>query len=115
GGAMRQAGIIAAAGVYALQHHVDRLAEDHANAKLLARGLSQIKGITLDPPEPQTNIVYFDVRGMNMFNYEFIKHMEERGVSMSPIGELVRAVTHLDVTREDCQRAVEMAAGVAKR
>jgi threonine aldolase len=115
GGAMRQAGIIAAAGVYALQHHVDRLADDHANAKLLAKGLSQIEGITLDPPEPQTNIVYFDVRGANMFNYEFIKHVEERGVSMSPIGELVRAVTHLDVTREDCQRAVEIAAAVAKR
>jgi threonine aldolase len=108
GGAMRQAGIIAAAGVYALQHHVDRLAEDHANAKLLARGLAQIKGIALDAPDPQTNIVYFDVRATGMNNHEFLKRLEERGVSMSPIGELVRAVTHLDVTREDCQRAIEV-------
>jgi threonine aldolase len=99
--------------VYALEHHINRLADDHANARLLAQGLAQIKGITLDPPEPQTNIVYFDVRGMNTFNYEFIKRMEERGVSMSPIGELVRAVTHLDVSREDCQRAVDIARKLA--
>ena len=109
GGAMRQAGIIAAAGVYALQHNVERLAEDHANAKLLARGLSHVRGIVLDPPgDPQTNIVYFDVRATGLNNVEFIKRAEQRGVSMSPIGELVRAVTHLDVSRADCERAVDI-------
>jgi threonine aldolase len=114
GGAMRQAGVIAAAGVYALQHNVDRLAEDHANAKLLARGLSQVKGITLDTPDPQTNIVYFDVSGLGMKNTDFLKALEQRGVSMSPIGALVRAATHLDVTREDCERAVEAVAALAR-
>jgi threonine aldolase len=110
GGAMRQAGIIAAAGVYALQHNIDRLAEDHANAKLLARGLSQIDGIKLDPPgDPQTNIVYFDTRGAGLSNVEFIKAMEQHDISMIAIGPLVRAVTHLDVSRTDCERAVDVA------
>lgn len=108
GGAMRQAGIIAAAGVYALQYNVDRLAEDHANAKLLARGLAQIDGIKLDTSDPQTNIVYFDTRSAGLSNVEFIKLLEHRDVSMSPIGQLVRAVTHLDVTRADCERAVDV-------
>jgi threonine aldolase len=108
GGAMRQAGIIAAAGIYALEHHVERLAEDHANAKNLARGLGQIRGITLDTPEPQTNIVYFSVAQSGMTSYEFTCKLEERGVSMVDIGDRVRAVTHLDVSRADVERAVEI-------
>ncbi|CAN5510094.1 threonine aldolase family protein [soil metagenome] len=115
GGAMRQAGIIAAAGVYALEHNIERLADDHANAKLLARGLSQIKGIKLDPPEPQTNIIYFDTRAAGLSNTEFIKAMDQQDISMSGIGQLVRAVTHLDVSRADCERAVEAAAGCLAR
>ena len=67
------------------------------------------KGITLGTPDPQTNILYFDVKGTGLTNHEFIKRLEARDVSMSPIGESVRAVTHLDVTRDDCQRAVEIA------
>jgi threonine aldolase len=110
GGAMRQAGIIAAAGVYALEHNIERLADDHANAILLARGLSQIPGIKLDPPgDPQTNIIYFDTRGAGMTNTDFIKAMEQQDISLSGIGQLVRAVTHLDVSRQDCERAVEVA------
>ena len=116
GGAMRQAGIIAAAGVYALEHNIERLADDHANAKLLARGLSQIPGFKLDPPgEPQTNIIYFDTRGAGLSNSDFIKAMEQHDISMSGIGQLVRAVTHLDVSRADCERAIEIGAQVAKR
>ena len=114
GGAMRQAGIIAAAGVYALEHHVERLAEDHANAKLLARGLSDIRGIKLGAAgEPQTNILYFDVSGTGLSNVEFTKRLEQRGVSMSAIAGMVRAVTHLDVSRADCERAVELCREVA--
>jgi threonine aldolase len=116
GGAMRQAGIIAAAGVYALEHHVERLADDHANARSLARGLSHIAGIKLSgAQEPPTNIVYFDVRDAGMTNRQFIQAMEQRGVSMSPIGPLVRAVTHLDVTGADCETAVTVAGEVVKR
>ena len=63
GGAMRQAGIIAAAGLYALDHHVERLAEDHANARLLAEGLAQIPGVAIDPASVETNIVWFEVTG----------------------------------------------------
>ncbi len=108
GGAMRQAGIIAAAAVYALEHHVERLAEDHANAKLLARGLSQVRGLRLSTPEPETNIVYFDVSETGMSSYDFTCKLESRGVSMVDIGTRVRAVTHLDVSRADVERAVEI-------
>jgi threonine aldolase len=112
GGAMRQSGVLAAAGVYALQHHVERLAKDHANAKLLAAGLSAIRGVHLDPPIVQTNILFFDVSDAGMSSEEFRKRMLERGVRMSGIGQRVRAVTHLDVTREQCERAVEIARDV---
>ena len=108
GGAMRQAGIIAAAGVYALEHHVERLADDHENAKLLARGLSQVRGITLDTPEPETNILYFSVDETGMTASEFTQKLESHGVSMVDIGRRVRAVTHLDVSRADVERAVEI-------
>lgn len=106
GGAMRQSGIIAAAGIYALQHNVARLAEDHENMKLLARGLSQIPGIELDDPDPRTNIVYFSVAGTGMSPSEFAAKLEERGVSFSDLGSKVRAVTHLDVNRSDIERAI---------
>jgi threonine aldolase len=81
GGAVRQAGIVAAAGLYALDHHVDRLAEDHANARLLAEGLAEIDGIEIDPAEVETNIV---VIGPGQ----------------------VRAVTHLDVDRAGIEQAL---------
>ena len=108
GGAMRQSGIIAAAGIYALQHHVERLVEDQENAKLLARGLSQINGITLDP-EPETNMVFFRVDGTGMTADQFCERLEQRGASMVPMGiGRVRAVTHLDVNRADIERAIEI-------
>lgn len=112
GGAMRQTGIIAAAGIYALKHNVQRLAEDHENAKVLARGLSQIDGITLDNPEPETNILFFNVAGTGMSGHEFTRRLEERGVSMSGLGDKVRAVTHLDVSRADVEKAAEIVRSV---
>jgi len=108
GGAMRQSGIIAAAGIYALQHNIKRLAEDHENMQLLARGLSEIPGIELDDPDPQTNIVYFSVAGTGMSAAQFATKLEQRGVSFSDLGTKVRAVTHLDVNRSDIERAIEI-------
>jgi threonine aldolase len=110
GGAMRQAGIIAAAGVYALRHHVERLAEDHANARHLAAGLATVPGVRLLHDPIETNIVFFDVTETGLSTHEVEKRIEARGLRMGAEGRAgsIRAVTHLDVTREDCERAVEI-------
>ena len=97
GGAMRQSGIIAAAGIYALQNNLQRLSEDHENMKLLRGGLARIQGLSLDTAEPETNIIYFSVAGTGMTPAQFTERLESRGVSMSDMGTKVRAVTHLDV------------------
>jgi threonine aldolase len=106
GGSMRQAGIIAAGGLYALDHHVARLAEDHANARALAEGLAELPGIEIDPAGVSTNIVVFgcdDPAGL-------CAALERAGVLMGPIGPgQVRAVTHLDVSREDIDAAIAAA------
>jgi threonine aldolase len=107
GGAMRQSGILAAAGIYALEHNVQRLAEDHANAKLLAEGLSSIRGIKLDPAIPDTNIIFFDTTAAGISSKDFVAKLLAQGVRMGFISRRVRAVTHLDVSREDIQRAVQ--------
>ena len=107
GGAMRQAGIIAAACLYALDHHVERLAEDHANARHLAEGLAEIPGIELDPTTVETNIVWFDVRARPSAS-EVAAALEERGVLIGGYGQRrMRAVTHLDVDRADIDAALE--------
>jgi threonine aldolase len=103
GGSLRQAGIIAAAGLYALDHNVDRLAEDHANARVLAEGLAELAGIELDPADVETNIVVFGVRDAAAFTAA----LEREGVLMSTVGpDRVRAVTHLDVARADIDTAL---------
>ena len=116
GGSMRQAGIIAAAGVYAFEHHIDRLAEDHENARRLARGLAQIEGIVLDPPEIATNMVFFDASGLGIDNFEMNKRLLEKGVRIGagygPKG-LMRAVTHLDVTEAMVDKALTAVREVA--
>jgi threonine aldolase len=106
---MRQAGIIAAGGVYALRHHVDRLADDHANARLLAGGLAAIPGIRLLHDPIETNIVFFDVTETGLTAGELEHRLNEQGVRMDGYGSetVIRAVTHIDVSREDCERAVE--------
>jgi threonine aldolase len=106
GGAMRQAGIIAAACLYALDHHVKRLAEDHANARHLADGLAEI-GIALDPATVDTNIVWFDVRGP-MSATEVSATLKEQGILIGAYGATrMRAVTHLDVDRDDIEIALQ--------
>jgi threonine aldolase len=110
GGAMRQAGIVAAAGVYALRHHVDRLAEDHQRAGQLAHGLAEIPGLALDPARVETNIVIFDVSRTGMSGEAFASRALDRGVRFSVLGPtLVRAVTHLDIPADGVARALDAA------
>ncbi len=106
GGAMRQAGIIAAACVYALDHHVERLAEDHANARHLAEGLADIPGVGIDPTTVETNIVWFDAPGP-MSAADVSTALREQGILIGGYGQhRMRAVTHLDVTRADIDTAL---------
>jgi threonine aldolase len=111
GGAMRQAGIIAAAGIFALEHHVTRLADDHERARRLARGLAELPGIAVDADRVDTNIVIFDVRGTGITGEEFGHRTLERfGVRFSVLGPtLVRAVTHLDLPPDAVERALSAA------
>jgi threonine aldolase len=103
GGSLRQAGIIAAAGLYALDHHVDRLAEDHKNARALAEGLAELPGIELDPAQVETNIVVFGHRDPAAL----CAALEREGVLMGAVGpRTVRAVTHLDVDRTNIDTAL---------
>jgi threonine aldolase len=115
GGAMRQSGILAAAGIWAMQHNIDRLAEDHANAKRLAEGLSAIKGVRLDPGMPDTNIVFFDTTDAGIAPKEFIAKLHPAGVRMGFISRRVRAVTHLDISRDDVDRAVEIVRQIVQK
>jgi len=102
GGGMRQAGIIAAAGIVALTEMVDRLAEDHANAQKLAQGLANIRGLAIDPEHIKTNIVYFGVNGEKIGNRRLVAELEAGGVRMLPVGpDRVRAVTHYHISSED--------------
>ena len=98
GGSMRQAGICAAACVYALDHHVDRLADDHANARVLARGLSQINGIEVQQPE--TNLVFFNPNGAGVSGGKMVAEVRQRGVLLAMMDGRIRACTHLDVTAD---------------
>lgn len=98
GGAMRQSGIIAAACEYALDHHVERLVEDHANARRLAEGIATIDGLRIDPASVETNLVYFDVVAAKWDAAKVCRGLLDAGVRMGPMGSRsVRAVTHLDV------------------
>lgn len=117
GGAMRQAGIIAAGGVYALRNHVSRLAEDHDRARRLARGLATISGISLDPDLVETNIVIFDVSRTGLSGDEFgARTLASHGVRFSVLGPTaVRAVTHLDLPPDGVERALEAARAATKK
>ncbi len=96
GGSMRQAGICAAACLHALDHHVDRLADDHANARTLARGLSQISGMEVQQPE--TNLVFFTPDGAGVSGEKMVGALRQRGVLLAMMDGRIRACTHLDVT-----------------
>ena len=108
GGGMRQVGIIAAAGIYALDYHLERLKEDHQNAKRLAVGLKESKGVSIDPKYVETNIVIFDVANAGMTGSQVAEAMKKEGVLIHPIGKTqIRLVTHLDVNAEDIEKALK--------
>ena len=115
GGGMRQAGILGAAGLIALERGPQKLAEDHANAKFLAAGLSQIPGFRIDPATVETNIVMCETPGLAMTAYELADKLRARGVLASGYGpQLIRFVTHLDVSREQCAEALDVIAAAVK-
>jgi threonine aldolase len=109
GGAMRQAGIVAAAGVYAFDHHIDRLADDHARARRLADGLAAA-GLPLDPDDVETNFVQLDVAPLGLTYSEALERLHHAGVGFSATihPTVLRAVVHLDVTDDDIDRAIEL-------
>ncbi len=107
GGSLRQAGICAAACLYALDHNVDRLAEDHANARALARGLAQIPGIEVE--EPETNLVFFEISGTGLTANQLEERVRREGVMISTMGRTrARACTHLDVDRHGVEIALQV-------
>ncbi len=113
GGGMRQAGILAAAGLIALEQGPQKLQADHENAKVLSAGLARIPGFKIDPAKVQTNIVICDITGTGMNSGEISCSLAGRQVLANGVGaELLRFVTHLDVNREQCEQAVAVVAEV---
>jgi threonine aldolase len=104
GGGMRQAGILAAACIVALEQMVDRLADDHANAKRLASGLAELPEIEIDPANVETNIVVFSVKKEGLSAKDLVKKLNEQGISTLTFGQkLIRAVTHSGITKDDIE------------
>jgi threonine aldolase len=112
GGSMRQAGICAAACVHALDHHVDRLAEDHANARALARGLSQINGVEVQQPE--TNLVFFKPDGAGVSGDRMVAELRKHGVLLAMMDGRIRACTHLDVTADMIEETVGLVRDIVR-
>ena len=116
GGGMRQAGVLAAAGLIALEESPARLIDDHRNARYLASRLAEITGIEIDPSGVETNIVVFDISGLGVTTSQFSGELRQRAVLANGISQKhMRMVTHVDVTREDCERAADIIAEVASR
>ncbi len=107
GGGMRQAGVLAAAGIIALTEMVERLADDHANAKLLAEGLAEINSISIDPKLVKTNIVFFDIKRGDMTAEHLASQLTSKGIKVLPSGpKRLRAVTHYHITKDDIEYAL---------
>jgi len=113
GGGMRQIGYLAAAAIYGLEHHVERLVEDHENARLLARAINELQCFRVDLDAVETNMVFFDVVAENLNAARVVAMLRQEGVLVGAVGSRrIRAVTHLDVSRRDVERAVEVFRGV---
>ena len=113
GGGMRQAGVLAAAGLVALEEGPKLLAADHANAQLVAQGLAKISGVQIDPKRVQTNIVIFDIAQTGLTAAQFVERVNKRKVLTGAVDATrVRVVTHRDVSRSDCAHAVQVMAEV---
>ncbi len=109
GGAMRQVGYLAAACHYALDHNIDRLAEDHENAHMISAAVAEVPGFTLTPPEVETNLIWWEVDARHGNARQVAERLKEQGVLVAPLGEnVIRAVTHLNVNRDDCRAAAEV-------
>ncbi len=115
GGGMRQVGVLAAPGLVALEQNVERLAEDHANARRLAEGLAEIPGIAVEPERVRTNIVFFDIGGLDMEPEVFSREIEARGIRLNGGTTKVRAVTSYEVTARDIEDTLEAIGQVAGR
>jgi threonine aldolase len=116
GGGMRQAGVLAAAGLIAMEESPARFHEDHQNARYLAERLSQLLGITVNPSRVSTNIVLFDIAGLGLSTAQFSSELKSRGVLANGISPTqMRVVTHMDVSRGQCEQVAEIFAEVAAR
>lgn len=116
GGTMRQSGVIAAAAIYALDHHVKRLAEDHANAKRFAEAISKAPGVSIDLKEVETNMAFFDIDAQWGNGKKFARVLEREGVRMFATGpQRLRAVFHLEISAEQAVRAAETVVRVLQR
>jgi threonine aldolase len=114
GGGMRQAGVLAAAGLVALEEGPKQIPADHENARILAQGLAKIPGIQIDPKKVQTNIVIFDIGGTGVTSSRFVEQLNQRKVLTGAVDATkIRVVTHRDVSRKDCEHAVRIIAEVA--
>jgi threonine aldolase len=115
GGGMRQSGIVAAAGIVALEQMVDRLAEDHANARHLAEGLAKLRGIQIDLGTVQTNIVIFHVADLRFTGRTFVESARRRGLNIGLLGYgRIRAVTHHGITIKDVDDALAIVEDVLR-
>lgn len=115
GGGMRQIGFLAAAGIYALDHHIERLEEDHRKAKKLAQGLAEIKNIKINPADVETNILYFDVSPAERTAPEVVLSCRQKGLLLHATGKTrIRCVTHLDVSFADIDKALNVIAEVMR-
>jgi len=109
GGGMRQTGFLTAAGIYALDNHIERLAEDHREARRLAEGLSKISGIKIDPQKVKTNILYLEIKKEGWTAKRTVEELRKKGVLVLAMQEeLIRAVTHLDVSEKDIEKTISV-------
>jgi threonine aldolase len=109
GGGMRQVGILAAAGLYAIEHNITRLKEDHEKARVFFSGIRDIKGITIDPDSVETNMVIANISGTGRTQAEVLESFKSRGLLLTPERQSsVRAVMHLDVSMEEVREGLEI-------
>lgn len=109
GGGMRQAGILASAALYALDHHIDRLAEDHANAQIIAQAINDVPGLKITPPVVETNLIWFDVDPALGTAADVAQNLKDHGILVYTVGKKqLRACTHLDVSRTQAIRVAEV-------
>jgi len=106
-GALRQAGIVAAGCLFSLEHHVERLAEDHFHAQVLAGELLETDGVEVANKAPESNMVFFKSTHAKISNQRLLSELRKQGISIGSVGEYIRAVTHLDISRQDINTTIQ--------